>query len=315
MNSMLQMPGWWERFWFRSGSARNLAAARIVFALQALWVLLSRDFAAISGLPLEYWSGVPARGQWRFLLFPGHPGTEQLLQGVAVAALVAAAIGVVPRAACLLAGLLLYHLAPLETIIWTHSAYTRGLTLSVLGLFVLGLAPCGDAWSLSARRRPRSREAWEYHWPQVLLQLLVAQVYFFAAWAKVVHVGSAWLSGEIIRQWLLVLSLDNQVAVFSTIGRWIVARPAVCQVIALGTIVFEMSFVLAVFWKRARVVLVSLALLFHIGVIFAMNIFWLNLPQLLVFVDWDGFARRLRRGPSHSPAADSVGLSASSEPL
>lgn len=285
------LPVWWERCWFRPGSARNLAAARIVLALQALWVLLSRDFAAVSGALPEYWAGVSTGGQWRFLAFPGHAGIEQILQWLAVAALIAAVLGVLPRAACILAGLLLYHLAPLESLLWTHSAYSRGLTVSVLGLFVLGLGPCGDALSLRPSRR--RREPWEYHWPLVLVQLLLAMTYLFAGYAKLVVVGADWLAGQTVREWLYLLSVDDEIAVFASPGLWLAGRPALCLVIGLGTIAFELSFIAVVFSKRARLVLVPLAVLFHAGVLFAMNIVWLNTPQLLVFVDWDRLVGRL----------------------
>jgi len=54
-----------------------------------------------------------------------------------LAALLAAMLGIFARVSCFLAGLLLYRLAPLETIIWTVSPYARGLTISVLALLVL----------------------------------------------------------------------------------------------------------------------------------------------------------------------------------
>lgn len=293
MTSLLALPAWWERFWFRPGSAVNLAAARMVFAGQSLWILLSRDYAATSGLPPEYWSGVTLRGQWRFLAFPGHPGIEYLLQGIAVTVLVAALVGLYPRLACLAGALLLYHLAPLETIYWTHTAYTRGLTFSVLGLFVLGLAPSGDALALWPRR-PGAHEAWEYHWPLVLLFTIVSFSYLFAAYAKIVAVGPDWLSGLTAREWLYLLSKDDQVAVFSSLGLWLAARPALCTLIGVGTIIFEAGFIAAVFSKRARRVIIPLAFAFHTVVLFSMNIVWLTAPMLLIFIDWEAVGRKLR---------------------
>ena len=36
----------WDAFWFTPAPALNLAAARVVFALHAIWILGSRDLAA-----------------------------------------------------------------------------------------------------------------------------------------------------------------------------------------------------------------------------------------------------------------------------
>src|SRR5256885_14364283 len=82
----------WQRWWFRDGSPYSLAAARIVFSLHALWILLSRDLPAISSLPSVYWRFIPRSTEWRYLLFPGHGHVEYLLQGLAIGALVAAAL-------------------------------------------------------------------------------------------------------------------------------------------------------------------------------------------------------------------------------
>ena len=130
----------WSTFWYAPASAVNLAAARIVFALHAFWILGSRDLAALSGVPAVFWMGVPTGDRWRYLLFPGHQQLEQGLQWAAFAALGAAALGVWPRVACLCAGLLLYHLAPLETIFWTPNPYERGFTISVLALLTLSFS-------------------------------------------------------------------------------------------------------------------------------------------------------------------------------
>ena len=59
----------WDRFWFAPEPALNLAAARIVLAAQALWILLSRDIPALSALPPAFWAEVPASARWRFLVF------------------------------------------------------------------------------------------------------------------------------------------------------------------------------------------------------------------------------------------------------
>ena len=49
----------WARFWYGPEPARNLAAARILLAATALWVVLSRhDLPGILAYPPEMWAGV-----------------------------------------------------------------------------------------------------------------------------------------------------------------------------------------------------------------------------------------------------------------
>ena len=163
---------WWSDFWYRPAPAVNLAAARIIFSLHALWILWSRDLAATSALPEAFWAGVSASERWRFLLFPGDGSLDRLLQRAAAVALIAAAVGIGPRLACFAASLLLYHLAPLETIYWTPNPFERGFTVSVLVLLVLSVSPSGDALAIWPRPKPRAPSS-DYRWPLVLCQLLL----------------------------------------------------------------------------------------------------------------------------------------------
>lgn len=298
----------WDRFWFAPADARNLAAARIAFAVQALWVLLSRDLAATSGLPRAFWSTVEGGTQWRYLLFPGHLSLESALQLGAVAALVLVLFGWHARPAALGAALLLYHLAPLEAIIWTPNPYERGFEIATLGLVVLAASPCDDAWSLRARGRPTPAPAERYRWPLMLLWLFVAQPYVIAGWSKLYRVGWEWATAENLQRWMLLFSQVDQIRVFDGVAAWVAARPLVCGAVAVTAIGLDLGFVAVLFWRGARLVLVPLAVLFHAGILVTMNIAWLNAPQLLVYVDWAALAgRRQRSVTPHAERPDPGG--------
>jgi hypothetical protein len=281
----------WERFWFGSGSALDLAALRILVAIHALWILLSRDLAGISGLPAETWMGVARTARWRFLIFEGHPALEGALVAAAALALALAAAGVWARGCCLVAGLLLYHLAPLETIVLTPSPYPKGLTLAVPALLALAAAPCADALAWG-RRAGGGAEPWQYSWPVRLVQVLVAQVYLFSAWGKLVKVGPGWASALNMERWLHMFNQRDQLVVFQTLGPWIAARPGLCLLIGVVTLLVELSFISVLVSRRARRVLVPFVALWHAGILFAMNIAFLNAPLLLVFVDWEALRSR-----------------------
>lgn len=292
------IPRWWARLALPEGNAVDLAGARVVIAAHALWILLSRDLAAHSGLPPEFWLRVAQSARWRYLIFPGTPAVEHALQTAAVIALVAVIVGFHTRAACLAASVLLYHLAPLETIIWTPNPYERGFEVSVLALAVLGFSRSGDAWSVDQRllrRRgviPGQASAWEYGWPLRLIQVFVAQIYFFAGYSKIFRAGVEWISADNLRRWLLVFSQQDQVAVFREPGLFIARHPSLCLAAALGAVAIDLGFPAAVFVPRLRRWLVPAALAFHAGILLAMNIVFLNAPQLGVFVNWSWLSRK-----------------------
>lgn len=286
----------WDRFWFAPETARNLAAARIVFAAQALWILLSRDIPALSALPAEFWAEVPDSARWRFLIWEGRPGLEAGLQALALAALVGALLGVAARACCLLAALLLYHLAPLETLFFTPSPWAKGLTLPVLGLLALSLSPCGDALRFGGRSAAGGAEGPEYGWPLRLARLFVCQPYLFSGIAKLSAAGWGWASAANMRAWLLLSNQDDQLAVFRSPGLWLADRPALCLAMGVAALAMDLGFILVLFWKRSRRVLLPAAVLFHAAIVVTQNYAFLSAPLLLVFMDW-GPRGSLRRTP------------------
>jgi hypothetical protein len=290
----------WDRFWFGAESPLNLAAARILVSAHALWILLSRDPAAVAALPAEFWTAVRPDARWRFLVFEGQAPLERVLQMVALAALVAALLGLVTRVSCLLAGLLLYHLAPYETLVFTPSPWVKGYTITTLALIVLSFAPCADAWSL--RPRPASTPGPVYNWPLKLVQLFLCQVYLFAGYAKLFRTGLGWISAEGVRGYVMLYNQNEQNVVFNTVGPWLAAHPRLCLLAAVTAMAINFSFWIVLFSRRARGVLVPLALAWHLGIMLAMNIAFLEAPLLLLFVDWAALRERLRgRAPAAGP--------------
>jgi hypothetical protein len=288
----------WQRAFFAPEPALNLAAARVIFAVQALWVLLSRDIPAMSMLPPVFWENVSRSDHWRFLVFPGHAGLEYALQWITVAALVCAILGLMPRLACLVAGLLLYHLAALETLYWTANPFQRGLTISVLALLTLSFSRCGDALRLGGA--PEVDPSPDYCWPLRLVQFHLANVYFLSGVSKLIRVGPAWLDPQNLREWFLLFSQQEQViresAIFNILGPWFADHPVLCAIAGLYGVVANVTFITTPFSRYARRFLVPDAAFFHVIVLFSMNIFWSNIIQLLIFVNWFWLIDRLRQG-------------------
>jgi hypothetical protein len=291
----------WDRVLFAPAPALNLAAARVLFSVHALWILLSRDLPATSSLPPEFWINVTQAELLRFFIFLGHPQLEYNLQFIAMLTLAGAAVGVMPRVCCFLSALLLYHLAPLETIFWTASPYQRGFTISVLALFTLSLSPCGDALRIgkTSPKEPSSI----YCWPLRLVQFYLAQTYFFSGYSKLYRVGVSWLDPENLRSWFLLFSQQDQVMrlgpLFNTLGPWIADHWLLCLIAGGYGVLVNLCFISTPLSRRARWFFVPDAVFFHILVFLTLNIFWLNLPQLLVFVNWQWLVDRWNR---HAPA-------------
>lgn len=284
----------WDRHWFAPEPALNLAVARVLAAGVALWVLLSRDRAGVSGLPEVFWSGVSAATRWRFLLFPGHWALEQALTMLAVVVLLGALLGIRPRTSAFLSALLLYHLAPLESIIWTASPHGRGLTLATLTLLLCGIAPSGDALARGARPAAPS---WQYGWPLRLIQLWLVSVYFLSGVGKVRESGLAWLHADTLVHWLRLATQNDLVAVHRALGGWIADRPVVAGAVGVGTLLFEFGSVAALLSRRSRPWFAGVAIGFHAAIYFTMNITLNSWPLLLVFVDWDGLRHRVQPDP------------------
>lgn len=291
--------GAWDRFWFAPEPARNLAAARVLLSAHALWILLSRDIPALSALPAEFWTDVPTSARWRFLIWEGHAGLERVLQAAALVVLVGALLGVAARACCLLAAMLLYHLAPLETLFFTPSPWAKGLTLPVLGLLTLSLAPCADALRIGGRKSAAVAGP-EHGWPLRLVQLFVCQPYLFSGIAKLESAGLGWASAANIRAWLLLANQDDQLAVFRSPGLWLADHPALCAATGAAGLAMDLGFILVLFSRRSRWVLVPAAALFHAAILVTQNYAFLSAPLLLIFVNWgrwDGASRPPAAGP------------------
>jgi hypothetical protein len=202
----------------------------------------------------------------------------------------------------------LYHFAPYEALLWTASPYFRGLDIPIIGLVILSVAPCADMWAVGVRRGSRQASADpEYRWPLALLQLLVASPYFFAGYGKLYYTGIQWASWENIRNHLLAFTQDGFFTVYTRLGSWLAAHPLLCGIIGVGTMIFELSFILSVFFPRLRWFYLPAALAFHAGILLSMNVYWLYWPLLAVLIDWDAVRDRWTRFRSVSGAGAPTG--------
>lgn len=288
MKAARAITGAWQRFWFRPQASEGLAATRILVAAHALWVLMSRDFAGVAGIPEPFWRGVRASAQWRFLIFPGHGEVELVLVVGAAVALLGVALGLQTRVLGIVAAILLYHLSPLGGFLTSTNPINRGFTLAIPSLLILAAAPSDVRWSVRGLGRTGSppTPSPDFGWPVRLIQLFVAQVYLFGVIGKLTDGGIEWFSVSNMRRQFVYAYHAAPGMAYSDLGVLLAGSPILTRLAVVGVVVVELGFVLALFSKRARSMLVPAALLMHVVILLTMRLVYILVPYLLVFVDW-----------------------------
>ena len=161
--------------------------------------------------------------------------------------------------------------------------------IAVYFMVVLAFTPCGDAFSLDSwmRKTTKDRPVFAYAYPILLMQLLLAWVYFSSALIKLRVAGLKYLSADNLPALAIFHSLDN---LHDTSFKIAFLLPPVKQYLpfAVGfVLIWELLFPLAIFWQRIRWWILGIGVVFHLATLFVMNIFFPHqLAMYLVFVDW-----------------------------
>lgn len=163
-------------------------------------------------------------------------------------------------------------------------------------MVVLAFTPCGDAFSIDSRIRKTAKErpAFAYSYPILLMQSLLAWVYFSSALIKLRVAGMRYLSPDNLPALAIFHSLDNLHDTSFRIAFWL---PQVKQYlpIAVGfVLIWELLFPLAIFWQRIRWWILGIGVVFHLSTLFVMNIFFPHqLAMFLIFIDWKPRMKRI----------------------
>ena len=161
-------------------------------------------------------------------------------------------------------------------------------------LVVLAFTPCGDEFSLDSRlaKSRKSRPAFAYAYPILLLQLLMAWAYFSSALIKLRVAGLKYLSVDNLPVLAIFHSLDNLHDTHFKLAFWLPQVKGYLPFAVALVLIWELTFPLAVFWRRIRWWILGFGIIFHLSTLFLMNIFFPHqLAMYLIFVDWD---RRLK---------------------
>ena len=167
--------------------------------------------------------------------------------------------------------------------------------LGVYCLAVLAFTPCGDGFSLDhwLRRTEKERPLWAYAYPILLMQLLMAWVYFSSAVIKLRVAGFKYLSVDNLPALAIFHSLDNLHDTHFKLAFWLPQIRTYLPYAVGFVLLWELLFPVAIFWRRARWWILAAGIVFHLSTLFLMNIFFPHqLVLYLIFFDWDALARR-----------------------
>lgn len=154
-------------------------------------------------------------------------------------------------------------------------------SIVLVAMTILLFSRCGSLYSLDAwRRRRRERadvETGACIFPQRLLQLELAQVYFFAGLIKLTQ--SEWLDGSAI--WNALGSRWG-----TGIGVWITdwLPDVLARAASLGTVAYEISAPFFLLVPRTRPWAISLGVLFHLAILATLSVGSLNAHFLLALI-------------------------------
>lgn len=270
--------------------ATSIAAFRIVFGLVAL-VATVRFIA--SGWIHEYYA-VPTH----FFTYYGFdwvkpwPGAGMYIHFGVMAVLAAMiVVGLFTRFATLGFGLLFAYAHLID-----KTNYLNHYYLLICLCLVMTLLPMGSTWSLDARLRPHVARSQVPRWVLWTLRAQVGLVYVFAGLAKLKY---DWVvEAQPMSIWLAA-NTD-----FPILGGMF-DQPWVAYSFSYAGIVFDLSIVPLLLWRRSRPFAYAAVIAFHLitARLFQLGMFpWIMMANSLVFLP-AGWPRRLvARLGYHSPA-------------
>lgn len=231
---------------------------------------------------------------WRFYDLLLTPGGMLTLKCLVVVSLGAATLGWFTSLATKSSALLLIFY---EGLLRSFGHFNHDEMPAVYILVVLALAPCGDAFSLdSLRGKTRSRwSAIVYGYPVLLMRVVLAWSYFSSALIKLRVSGFGYLSADNMPALAIEHSLDN---LHDTQYKLAFSLPQISKYspIFVGVVLaWELLFPLAIFFRRARFIILITGIGFHVATMFLMNIFFpYHIAMYVVFVDWGRLLAKIK---------------------
>ncbi len=275
-------------------SAFALGVARVVVHGTFLVSVLITSFLALGRLPVTVLRpmGVMKFLPWSFydrLLTPAGMIVLEIAMIVSLVLSTAGLFTVVSTKTSFL--LVLFY----QGLVRSFGHFNHDEMLAVYCLAVLAFTPCGDEFSLDQRRRKKQKvlPVFAYAYPILLMQLLMAWVYFSSALIKLRAGGLSYLNPDNLPSLAIYHSLDNLHDSAFRLAFWLPHIRAYVPVLMALVLLWEFFFPLAVFFPRLRWLILGGGIVFHLSTLFFMNVFFPHqLALYLLFVNWDSFKTR-----------------------
>jgi len=282
---------------FTSGSAMTLGVTRSVVSGTFLIATLVTSFSALGQLPVTILrpTGLMKILPWNFydrLLTPSGMFT---FKSVLLLSLLLSTFGLLTSLSTKVSLLLVIFY---EGLVRSFGHYNHDEMLAVYYLVVLAFVPCGDDFSLDhwLGRKRAGQSSFIYGYPVLLMQVLMAWVYFSSALVKMRVAGLKYLSADNLPVLAIFHSLDNLHDTGFRLAFWLPQVRVVLPFVVGLVLVWELFFPVAIVWRRARWWILGFGVLFHVATLFLMNIFFpYQLAMYLVFVDWDKVGKWINR--------------------
>ena len=275
-------------------SAFALGVARSIVHGTFLISVLATDFSALGALPVTIMrpTGVMKFVPWSFYDQLLTPTGIIVLKIAMVLSLLLSTAGFLTSISTKTSFLLVLFY---QGFLRSFGHFNHDEMLGVYCLAVLAFTPCGDNFSLDhwLRRTEKDRPLWAYAYPILLMQLLMAWVYFSSALIKLRVAGWKYLSVDNLPALAIFHSLDNLHDTHFKLAFWLPQIRSYLPYAVGLVLLWELLFPVAVFWRRARWWILGAGVVFHFSTLFVMNIFFPHqLVLYLLFIDWDAVARR-----------------------
>jgi len=251
----------------------SLALYRAVFG--GLMVIAAARFFTHGWITLDY--GVPTHvlHYWGFGWVRRWPLWGMYVHyGVMLASAVAVMLGIFYRPA-----IVIFACSFIYAHLIDKSNYLNHYYLVSLLSIQMALMPLDRAYSLRARLRPASRRDRIRRWMLWLLRFQIGIVYVFGGLGKV---GRDWLiHGEPLRIWL---SANAELPLLGRFFHW----PGAALVMSWGGLLFDLSVVPLLAWRRTRPYAFILLLVFHVitAMLFNIGMFpWIMIASATLFFD------------------------------
>jgi len=275
--------------------ATALGLIRAVICSFVLCEILLTDFIDLGCLPITVMrpQGAMQLLPWRFYDVLLTPGGMLIFKCVLIISLIGATVGYLTSITTKSAALLFLFF---EGLVRSFGHFNHDEMPVVYILFVLAFTPSGDAFSLDNwLRHARARTGdIAYGYPILLMRSLLAWSYFSSAPIKLRVAGLGYFRPDNLPTLAIMHSLDNLHDTHYKLAFWLPKFRGVMPFVVAAVVLWELLFPLAIFSKVARRVILPFGIVFHLGTLFFMNVFFpFHLAAYAVFIDWPRLVSRI----------------------